>query len=75
MMYYEYHFLGMHLIWWAIWALLMTWIFVSPYSIPFQERKMDRPLQILKKNFVKGKISEDVYYARKKIIESRKNIF
>lgn len=72
MIYYEYHFLGMHLIWWLIWISVIIWIFVTPYSIPFQEHKIDTPLRILKRNYVKGKITEDVYYARKKVIDSRR---
>jgi len=49
MMNYEnYHFVGMHFIWWVIWIIVLFWIFATPYNIPGQRAKKDTPLDILK---------------------------
>lgn len=68
-MYYEnYHYWGMNLIWWVIWLVLLFWIFASPYPIPGQKSRKDTPLDVLKKRFASGQISEQEYLEKKKII-------
>jgi putative membrane protein len=69
MFYDGYHFWGMHLIWWIIWLFLLFWIFATPYSIPGERRRKDSPLDILKKRFAAGQITEHEYWAGKKVIE------
>jgi putative membrane protein len=48
-MYEGYHFGGMHLVWWIIWAILLFWVFALPYRVPGQRMKTETPLTILKK--------------------------
>jgi putative membrane protein len=69
-MYYDnYHFWGMHLVWWCIWCILLFWIFVTPYNIPGQRTKKETPYDILKKRFASGKISKEEYKETKKILD------
>jgi putative membrane protein len=71
MMNYEnYHFVGMHFIWWFIWIILLFWIFATPYAIPGQRSKKDTPLEILKKRFANGEISKEEYNEMKNTIDS-----
>lgn len=69
MPYENYHYWGMNLIWWVVWVILLFWIFASPYPIPGQKSKKDTPLELLKKRFVSGQISEQEYLEKKKIIQ------
>ena len=68
-MYNGYNFGGMHFIWWFVWAILLFWIFATPYNIPGQRSKKDSPLDILKKRFASGSITTEEYNERKKILE------
>lgn len=69
MYYNNYHFVGMHLVWWFIWGIFLFWIFATPYDIPGQRRKKDTPLDILKKRFASGQINIEEYQEKKKILE------
>lgn len=70
MMNYEnYHFWGMHSLWWIIWIIVLFWIFATPYNIPGQRTKKDTPLNILKKRLALGEISKEEYEEKKKLIE------
>lgn len=69
-MYYGYHFLGMHLVWWLIWVVFIVWIFATPYDIPGQKTKKDTPLDILKKRYADGTINTEEYMERKKNLEN-----
>jgi putative membrane protein len=69
MFYDGYHFWGMHLIWWFVWIMLIFWIFATPYSIPFERRRKDSPLDILQKRFASGEITKEVYEERKAILK------
>ncbi|WP_262925441.1 SHOCT domain-containing protein [Lacihabitans sp. LS3-19] len=66
----NYHFGGMHLIWWFVWCILIFWIFATPYNIPGQRAKKDSPLDILKKRFAQGEISKEDYLEKKKLLEN-----
>ena len=69
-MYYDdYHFWGMHLVWWFVWVVFLFWIFVTPYDIPGQRTKKDTPLDILKKRFAAGQIDKEEYLEKKKILK------
>lgn len=46
----------------------MLWIFATPYDIPGQRKKKDSPLDILQKRLASGKISNEEYQEKKKII-------
>ena len=68
--FYEgHHFMGMHLIWWFIWAVFIFWIFATPYDIPGQKTKKDTPLDILKKRYAAGTITTEEYKEKKKHLE------
>lgn len=69
MFYVDYHFWGMHLIWWFVWAIFLFWIFVIPYDIPGQRTKKDTPLDILKKRFAAGQMDKEEYLEKKKILK------
>ncbi|WNH10314.1 SHOCT domain-containing protein [Thalassobellus suaedae] len=64
------HFWGMHFIWWAVWIILIIWIFASPFKIPYQSSKKDSPLDILKKRFAKGEISKEEFLEAKKALNA-----
>jgi putative membrane protein len=56
--YFNFHFWGMHLLWWLLGMILIIWIFAIPYNIPGQRAKKDSPLHILKKRFANGQIDK-----------------
>ena len=70
MMYNNYFFGGMHLIWWLLWIMLLFWIFAIPYNIPGQRKKKDSPLDILQKRFASGQITNEEYQEKKNILEN-----
>ena len=70
MNYENYHFVGMHFIWWFVWIVLLFWIFASPFNIPGQRSKKDSPLDILNKRLAKGEINKKEYEEKKKLIEA-----
>ena len=61
MHFYDVHFWGMHLIWWAVWIILLIWIFATPWDIPGQKVKKEPPLDILKNRYAKGEISKEKF--------------
>lgn len=67
--YNDYHFWGMHLVWWFVWVIAIFWIFVTPYNIPGQRMKKNSPLDILKKRLAIGEISTAEYEESKKILD------
>jgi putative membrane protein len=69
MYYYNYHFFGMHFIWWFFWGILLFWIFATPYDIPGQRAKKDTPLDILKNRLALGQINIEEYNEKKKILQ------
>ena len=70
MFYDHYQFWGMHFVWWIIWIIFLFWIFALPNKIPGQRMHRDTPLDLLKKRFASGEISNEEYQKKKKIIES-----
>ena len=69
-MFYTNYYGGMNLVWWFIWLVLIFWVFVTPYDIPGQRRRKDRPLDLLQKRFAAGEITNEDYQERKRILES-----
>jgi len=70
-MYYDnYQFGGMHFVWWFVWAILLFWIFATPYDIPGQRLKRETPLYMLKKRLASGQISSEEYLEKKAMLES-----
>ena len=69
-MFYNNYYWGMHFFWWILWILMLAWIFVVPYDIPYQRRRKDSPLDILQKRFAAGEIDANEYSQKRKIIEN-----
>lgn len=70
MIYENYYFWGMHLIWWIIWIALLFWIFAIPYDIPGQRNKINKPLDMMKKRYASGQINKAEYEEKKKLLET-----
>ena len=69
-MFYHTSYGGMHFVWWVIWLIIVFWIFVTPYDIPGQRNKKEKPIDILKRRFAAGEINEDEYKEMKRIVET-----
>jgi putative membrane protein len=66
------HFFGMHLFWWIFWLFLFVSFFF--FDVPVSKKKKDNPMNILKKRFASGEITEDEYRQRKSVLdEDKKN--
>ena len=57
----DFGYMGMHIIWWVIWMILIIWIFATPWNIPGQRLKKETPLDLLKKRYANGEISKEEY--------------
>ena len=68
MFYDGYHIMGMHLIWWFVWMMLLVWIFLTPWAIPGQRSRKDSALDILQQRFASGQITNEEYNEKKKIL-------
>lgn len=68
------HFGGMHFIWWIIWIVLLIWIFLIPTDLPFRRSKNENPLDILKRRFAKGELSQQEYEESKRVLLEDNNI-
>jgi len=69
MMYEGYHVWGMHLIWWFIWAILLFWVFATPYTIPGQRLRKNSPHDILLRRLASGQITPEQYEKQKQILD------
>jgi putative membrane protein len=67
--YNNYNFVGMHMVWWFVWMVLLFWIFASPYTIPGQRARKDTALDLLKKRLASGEIGAEKYQEIKKTLE------
>jgi uncharacterized membrane protein len=66
-MYYNYLFLGMNLIWWAIWFILLISFF--SFFVPVSKRNANNtPLDILQRRFSNGEITVSDYEQRKRFL-------
>ncbi len=70
MMYTEYHFMGMHLLWWFFWIVLLLIVFGWFETVPKKRIRKDAPLDILQKRFASGEITTEEYQEKKTILES-----
>lgn len=49
-------FWGMHLVWWAIWFVALSWIFFGPLNRPYSEEEEDDNLVTLKRRFAVARL-------------------
>jgi putative membrane protein len=56
-----YQFLGMHFIGWFFWIILFSWIFLSPFKIPYQKSAKHTPLDSLKMQLAEGLIHKNEF--------------
>jgi len=59
-MFYSYHFLGIDLIWWMIWSIIIV-LFFSFFTPVMKKNAKTTPIDILQRRFSNGEISEDEY--------------
>jgi len=64
-MWYDGYYWGMSPVWWIVWFILLIWIFAIPYDIPGQRRRREDALEILKRRFARGEITEEEYEQKK----------
>lgn len=69
-MYGDGHFWGMHLIWWAIWIILIIVIFFIPWSFG-RESPGDSALDVLRERYARGEIDKDEFEERKRVLEGK----
>ena len=70
MMYGDYGFLGMHMLWWFFWILAMFLLFGWFEPVPKKRLRRDSPLDILQKRFASGEITNEEYQEKKSILEA-----
>jgi putative membrane protein len=66
---YEYYYGGMHLIWWFVWFILLSWVFVLPYDIPGQRNRRNSPLDILERRLSIGEITQEEFAEMKQVLD------
>lgn len=69
-MMYEYNFVGMHMLWWFFWIVLMVFLFGWFVPVPKKRIRRDSPLDILQKRFASGEITTEEYNEKKSILEA-----
>lgn len=70
-MFHEGYFLfGMHFLWWCVWIVILSWIFVIPYDIPGQRKKRESPFYALQKKFANGHLTKEEYFKKRSEIDS-----
>ena len=73
MYYNNYHFLGMHLVWWIFLGIILFWLFVMSSGLLKQDIKKGSALETLKKLFAARQINKEEYQKKKKLIEDKNN--
>lgn len=72
-MYYTYHFLGMDLIWWAFWFILLTSFFT--FFVPvLRKNAKNTPIDNLQRRFANGEINIYEYEQRKRFLEKDEDL-
>lgn len=65
MQFHNEHYWGMHLIWWAIWIVIILLILLWPRK----RIKNKNALEILRKQFAEGHITREEFEAMKQTID------
>lgn len=72
-MYFNYHFLGMDLIWWIIWGITLISFF--SFFVPVSRKTLRyKPLDILQRKLSNGEINIYEYEQRKRFIEKDEDL-
>lgn len=61
-------FLGMHLLWWLFWAVLISLFFGLLTPVP-RHKVREAPWQVLQRRYAAGELSTEEYEERKSRIE------
>ncbi|NHN24785.1 SHOCT domain-containing protein [Flavobacterium jejuense] len=70
MMNNNYHFMGLHLIWWCIAIVLLICFFLyKSFKNSDKKTTKETPIEILKKRLALGEISKEDYLEKKELIE------
>ena len=63
-------FLGMHLVWWAFWIVLIVTVSTTFTPVPKSQMKSgERALDILRRRFAAGELSSQEFERRKAVLE------
>ena len=67
----NWHFFGMHGIWWLFWIVVLIVIFLilRPYLV--SKKEMDSALEILRRKYASGEISSEEFEERKKVLGNK----
>ncbi|GAA4281464.1 SHOCT domain-containing protein [Gaetbulibacter aestuarii] len=64
------HMGGMHFWWWVIGSIIIAFVFVTLLFFYLKPSKNEEPLEILKRRFAKGEISQEEFESAKKVLDS-----
>ena len=67
-MFFDYHFFGMHMMWWVFWLLLLVVTFGWFEPVSKTRIRRDTPLEILQRRFASGEITAAEYEEKKTIL-------
>lgn len=63
-------FVGMHLIWWLVWIVIISSAFTIFTPVPKNQlRSGERALDILRRRYAAGQVSTEEYEQRKAVLE------
>ncbi len=68
MSYVGWGFMGMHVLWWLFWIVLIVVAFFFFTPVP-RSRPRETPLELLQKRYAAGEISSEEYEERKARLE------
>jgi putative membrane protein len=69
----DYHFWGIHLVYWSLCLLFIFWIFAIPQYLSFKQKKRETDLDILNERLASGEIQIKEYLENKKGIKTVKS--
>ena len=73
-MYFNYHFFGMDLIWWLVWAITLICFFSFFVPVPRKTAKKHIPLDILQHKLSSGEINIYEYEQKKRFLEKDEDL-
>jgi putative membrane protein len=61
-------FLGMHLLWWLFWVVLIFALFSLTTRVPRGQAGIESPLEMLQRRYARGEIDTPEYEERKALL-------